>query len=167
MSETITEERQMGKATPPEAKGKRVMTTEEKERAEQAQKLYCDVCEESGLKVSSWQHFDAWKEYVDGKVNETVLAERAETELAEFAKSFGKYLVIEKEDPTPSEDDEKKQRAKRANRIYRKLCEASGLTLCFLSSFSTWSDFVEGRITEEEFLEQAKLEVEKMVQASR
>lgn len=147
-------------------KEKQVMTTEEKERAEQADKLYCEVCEESGLKVSSWQHFDAWKEYVDGKVNETVLAERAETELVEFAKSFGKYLVIRKEDPSNSDDAEKKQRAKRANRIYRKLCEASGLTLCFLSSFSTWSDFVEGRITEAEFLEQAKLEVEKMVRES-
>ena len=143
------------------------MTKEQQERSERAHKLYCDVCEESGLQVSSWQNFDAWKEYVDGKVSETVLNEKAQTEITEFARSFGKYLVIEKEDPTPSDDDDKKARAKRANRIYRKLCEAAGLTLCFLNSFATWSDFVEGRITEAEFLEQARSEVDKMVQASR
>lgn len=156
----------MAKSPLPDENEKQGLTKEEQERAEQAQKLYCDVCEERGLKVSSWQNFDGWKEYVDGKVNETVLTEKAQEELVEFAKSFGKYLVIEKEDPTTSGDAEKRQRAKRANRIYRKLCEAAGLKLCFLNSFGTWSDFVEGRITESEFLEQAKLEVEKMVRAS-
>jgi hypothetical protein len=165
-SELNTEEGHMVQSSLSDENEKQAMTKEKKERDEQAQKLYCDVCEESGLKVSSWQNFDAWKEFVDGKVNEAVLTEKAETELVEFAKSFGKYLVIEKEDPTASDDADKKERAKRANRIYRKLCEASGLTLCFLSSFSTWSDFVEGRITESEFLEQAKLEVEKMVRQS-
>ena len=141
-------------------------TKEEEERTEQAQQVYCDACEESGLKVSSWQNFDAWTEFVDGKVDEAILTERAQTELAEFAKSFGKFLVIEKEDPTHSDDTERKERAKRANKIYRRLCEAAGLKLCFFSSFSTWSDFVEGKITESEFLEQAKLEIDKMVRES-
>lgn len=66
------------------------MTKEQQERSEQAHKLYCDVCEESGLKVSSWQNFDAWKEYVDGKVSETVPNEKAqatETEFLEQARS--------------------------------------------------------------------------------
>ena len=152
----------MGKSFQPEKSEKQTMTEEEEERTEQAQKVYCDACEESGLKVSSWQNFDAWQEFVDGKVDETVLTEKAQTELEEFAKSFGKFLVIEKEDPTHSDDTERKERAKRANKIYRRLCEAAGLTLCFFNSFSTWSDFVEGRITESEFLEQAKLEIDKM-----
>jgi hypothetical protein len=132
------------------------------ERTEQADQVLCEACEEGGIRVSSWQDFGAWQEYVDGKINDTVLADKAQTELAEFAKSFGKYLVIEKEDPTPS-DAKKKERVKRANRIYRTLCEAIGLSFCFFNNFATWSDYVEGNITEQEFLEQAKMEVEKMV----
>ena len=136
------------------------------DRAEQAGEVYCEACEEKGIKVSSWQEFDAWKEYVDGKIDEQILADKAETELAEFGKTFGKYLVIEKEDPTPSDGGEKKERVKHANRIYRKLCDATGLTLCFLNGFGTWSDFVDGKISEPEFLEKAKLEVEKMVKGA-
>jgi len=141
-------------------------TTEDPERSEQASQLICEACEEGGLKVSSWKNFDAWQEYVDGTINENVLAAKAQTELTEFAKSFGKYLVIEKEDPSPSEDAEKKERVKRANKIYRTLCETTGLTFCFFNSFAVWSDYVQGKISETEFLEKAKLEVEKMVGAS-
>jgi hypothetical protein len=144
----------------------KTMTEEEKERAEQADQVYCEACEEKGIKVSSWKNFDAWNEFVDGAVSETVLEDKAEVELAEFAKRFGKFLVIEKEDPTRSDDAEKKERVKRANRIYRKLCEAAGLTFCFFNKFATWSDYVEGKISESEFLEEAKFEVEKMVRES-
>jgi hypothetical protein len=133
------------------------------ERTEKADRLLCEACEDGGIKVSSWQDFDAWQEYVDGKIDDTVLADKAQLELSEFAKSFGKYLVIEKEDPTSPGESDKKARVKRANRIYRTLCDASGLSFCFFNSFSAWSDYVEGKITEQEFLEQAKSEVEKMV----
>jgi hypothetical protein len=142
------------------------MTKEEKERAEQANQVYCEACEEKGIKVSSWKNFDAWNEFVDGAVSETVLTDKAEVELAEFAKRFGKFLVIEKEDPTRSDDTEKKERVKRANRIYRRLCEAAGLTFCFFNNFATWSDYVEGKISESEFLEESNLEVEKMIRES-
>ena len=145
---------------------KKAVNEESEVRAEQADEVYCEACEESGVKVSSWQEFDAWKEYVDGNIDERLLADKAETELAEFAKSFGKYLVIEKEDPTPSDNDGKKERVKRANRIYRKLCDATGLTFCFLNGFGAWSDFVDGKISEVEFLQKAKLEVEKMVKGT-
>jgi len=137
--------------------------TKDQERTEQAGQVICDACEEGGIKVSSWKDFNAWQEYVDGSINENVLKDKAQAELAEFAKSFGKYLVIEKEDPTPPDDAERKDRVKRANKIYRTLCEATGLTFCFFNNFATWSDYVEGKINETEFLQKAKLEVEKMV----
>ena len=90
----------MAQSFQPDKSEKQPMTTEEEERTEQAQKVYSDACEESGLKVSSWQNFDAWKSLWTGTVDETVLTEKAQMKYAEFAKSFGKYLVIEKEDPT-------------------------------------------------------------------
>lgn len=139
---------------------------QELERTEQAGQLICEACEESGLKVSSWKDFDAWQEYVDGAISDDVLADKARQELDEFEKSFGKYLVIEKEDPSPPEDEEKKERVKRANKIYRMLCDASGLKFCFFTNFSAWSDYVQGKVSEIDFLSKAKLEVEMMVRES-
>jgi len=156
-------ERVMERTSQGDEDEKKMLDEEGEGRAGKADEAYCEACEEKGIKVSSWEEFDAWKKYVDGKIDEQILADKAETELAEFAKSFGKYLVIAKEDPTPSDGGEKKERVKHANKIYRKLCDATGLTLCFLNSFGTWSDFVDGKISEVEFLEKAKLEVEKMV----
>jgi hypothetical protein len=153
----------MGHTSQGDKKEQKFVDEEGEGRAEKAGEAYCEACEEKGIKVSSWEEFDAWKKYVDGKIDEEILAVKAGAELTEFAKSFGKYLVVEKEDPTPSDDEKQKERVKRANRIYRKLCDATGLTFCFLNSFSTWSDFVEGKISESELLEKAKLEVEKMV----
>jgi hypothetical protein len=41
--------------------------------------------------------------------------------------------------------------------------KATGLTFCFFNSFTVWSDYVQGKMNEKDFLEKAKLEVEKMV----
>jgi hypothetical protein len=142
------------------------LAAEERERTEQAGQLICEACEERGLKVSSWKDFDAWQEYVDGVISDEVLADKARLELDEFAKNFGKYLVIEKEDPSPPEDEERKERVKRANKIYRTLCDAGGLTFCFFMNFSAWSDYVQGKMSEMDFLAKAKLEVERMVRES-
>jgi hypothetical protein len=143
------------------------LTTEDQDRTGKADQGICEACEEGGIKVSSWKEFDAWQEYVDGTINENVLAVKAQTELTEFAKSFGKYLVIEKEDPSPPEDAEKRERVKRANKIYRTLCDTTGLTFCFFKNFAAWSDYTEGKISEIDFLEKAKMEVEKMVSESK
>jgi hypothetical protein len=150
--------------TPQDEKDKTTeLASEDQDRTEQAGQVICDACEESGVKVSTWKEFDAWQEYVDGTINETALADKAQTELAEFARTFGKYLVIDKEDPGTHEDPEKKERVKRANKAYRALCDATGLTFCFFSNFAAWSDYIQGNISETEFLEQAKAEVETMV----
>lgn len=139
------------------------LAAEDLERTEQAAQLICEACEERGLKVSSWKDFDAWQEYVDGIISDEVLADKARSELDEFAKSFGKYLVIENEDPAPPEDVERKERVRRANKIYRTLCDASGLTFCFFKNFAAWSDYIQGKMSEADFLTKARQEVEKMV----
>ncbi len=159
-------ESHMGNSSEDDRREEKGMAKEKKKRAEQADQVYGEACEQKGIKVSSWENFDAWNEFVEGAVSETVLTDKAEAELAEFAKRFGKFLVINKEDPTDSDDAEKKERVKRANKIYRKLCEAAGLTFCFFNNFATWSDYAEGKISEAEFLEAAKLEVEKMIHES-
>ncbi len=133
-----------------------------KSREEKAEKITCRACEESGLKVSSWEDFSAWQDFVDGKITEDELVEKAREELDRFSSKFGKYLVIKKEEP-PREDPDKKKRVKRANKIYKDVCDKGGIELCFFSNFSTWKDFVEGKMDEDEFHEKAKIELEKLV----
>lgn len=138
------------------------LTDEQKNRASAADEAYCRACEEKGVKVCAWRDFDAWSKFVDGKIDEAKLEQEAKVELAEFSRNFGKYLVIEKEDPETDKDDERKLRAKRANSIYRKVCEDRKIGLCFFNNFGTWSDYVEGKISDAEFYEKANLEVDKI-----
>ena len=136
----------------------------QKERAIQANEVYKKLCEEMGMRVCSWRSFEAWQEFVDEKIGESQLTERARNELDQFSKTFGKYLVVEREDPKPVEEEtEKKERAKQANKIYKSVCNDTGLTACFFNNFSTWSEYVKGNIDESEFYEKAKEEVEKML----
>ena len=145
------------------ANGREEQTEVAEERKDRANETYCRNCAESGLKVSAWQDFPAWMAFVEGQIEETQLAEQARTEVEQFARVFGKYVIIEKEEAKPPhEEDEKKKRAKRANKIYRQVCGEVGMTVCFFHDFNSWSQYVEGKIGEEEFLERVKQEVKAM-----
>lgn len=61
------------------------------------------------------------------------------------------------------EEQEKRNRAKRASRIYRKICSDAGLSECFFTDFSTWSEFVEGKMNEGEFSRIAESVAKEMV----
>ena len=141
---------------------------EERERASRAMDLLAGLCKDSNVKVSTWQNFSAWKQYVDGKISDPELNDQAKLELDEFAEKFGKYLVIDEESPKPYKDDPiKRARAKLANKIYKKLCEDAGIDLCFFTDFSSWSDYVRGAIGEAEFSERAKAELQRRIVARR
>ena len=55
-------------------------------------------------------------------------------------------------------DESKKRLAKRANQIYRSLCEQFQLNECFFYGFRYWSEFVDGKISEASFYENARAE---------
>jgi hypothetical protein len=141
------------------------MSEVQKERAIHANKVFCKACEENGLKVCSWENFSAWKEFVDGKIGENQLVEQAEDELKQFRDTFQKYTIVSSEevDQTSKEKDVRNERAKLANKLYKKACTDSGMNNCFFKDFGTWSDYVHGKIGETEFLEKAEMEVKKMV----
>jgi hypothetical protein len=115
------------------------------------------------MRVSNWMDFAAWKSYVRGDIEERELSEQAKKEVEDLAAKFGKYVIIKEEEPESLRDyPVERERAGLANKIYRKICHDMGLTLCFFSDFSTWSDYVKGKIGEAEFYERAKDEAEKM-----
>ena len=135
----------------------------EEEKIQEAGQIVCKACEDSGLKVSSWEDFPAWKEFVAGEITEEELVERARRELNDTSRVFGKYLVMDREDPAIREKEvRKRELAKQANRIYRELCDAEGLTMCFFKDFGAWGDFVGGHISEAEFLERVRDEANRI-----
>lgn len=144
------------------------LTEAQRERALHANSVYSEACKENGLRVFSWQNFRAWQDYVNGKINDTELSEKARTELDQFSKSFGKYVLMKKDDPRhAAEKTGERERAKRANKIYREVCGATGMTVCFFHDFISWCDFVEGKIDETEFYERVKEEIMEMAEEER
>ena len=134
-----------------------------RKRAIEAKRTYCNVCEEYGVKACSWESFSGYQDYVAGRIDESELAGRADEEIKDLTRTFGKYTVVDKEKSVASsEEDEKRKRARAANTVYKRICSESGLGRCFFSNFGIWSDYVQGRIDETEFSEKARLEVEKM-----
>ncbi len=92
------------------------------------------------------------------------LKEQAKAEMNNLAKTFGKYVVIKEKEPlSVRKNPIERETARLANRIYKKICEDMKISLCFFSDFSTWSDYVRGRIGEAEFHSRARVEAEKMI----
>jgi hypothetical protein len=145
----------------------KAMKDVEKERALFAKEVYCKACEENGIKVCTFESFPGWREYVEGEIGESELSQRAQEELADFRKTFFKYTIIyrEEEQTSRNEDEGKKHRQKAANKIYQKLCKEYGLRQCFFTEFNAWSEYVQGRLGEAEFMERARQEAAKMLQS--
>ncbi len=145
----------------------KAMKDVEKERAVFAKKVYCNACEEIGIKACSFESSAAWREFVDGRIEESELSERAREEMKDFKKAFSKYTIVtEEEEKVPSEDAMRKHRARLANKIYKEVCSESGLSECFFNGFAAWSDYVQGRIGDAQLMERAKSEAAKMVDSN-
>ncbi len=70
----------------------------------------------------------------------------------QYSQTFGKYLSDKDGGKKFSEEDRlMRERAKRANRIYKQVCEDLQLDACFFSNFGEWSEYVEGKMSDAEF----------------
>ncbi|MGO8942127.1 MAG: hypothetical protein ACLQJ7_00430 [Syntrophobacteraceae bacterium] len=70
----------------------------------------------------------------------------------QYSQTFGKHLS-DKDGGEKFSEGKKliRERAKKANRIYRKICEDLDMDACFFSNFGEWSDYVEGKMSDAEF----------------
>ena len=70
----------------------------------------------------------------------------------QYSQTFGKHLSDKDGGEKFSEEEKlRRERAKKANRIYRKVCEDLNMDACFFSNFGEWSDYVEGKMSDAEF----------------
>jgi len=165
-SRAIMEELEMEKATEQSGCGKDKEGEAMEDRCDRACEVCGEACEASGLKVSSWGDFDARTDFIEGKIDEGELSRRAASEVSHHARAFGKYLVIDQEEPQSERDEERKRdRARQANKIYKKVCDEAEMKLCFFSDFSSWSDYVKGELTDAELFDRARQEAQKIAEA--
>ncbi|MFZ0929217.1 MAG: hypothetical protein WAN11_11490 [Syntrophobacteraceae bacterium] len=135
---------------------------ETREKAIFATKVFCRLCDEHKIKTCSWEKSPTWNEYVEGKIDEAELSLTAEANVRDFVKMFSDYKDLETPVVNVPQEDQKKRRTRIANKIYRNACTKSGLNHCFFKNFSTWSEYVNGAIDEDAFIESAIFEVLKM-----
>ncbi len=134
----------------------------EAQRTMRASDLCRQMCEERGVNIASLHEFEAWSRFVEGSIGEGQLGDMAREEVSDLLKSFGRYIVVDSraESKLREEEEEKRKRARKASEIYRQACRDVGVGLFFFEDFSSWSDFVEGKMGEEEFYEKARIELE-------
>lgn len=144
------------------------MREQDVQRTLLANEFYLRIFKESGLPIVSWYEFSSWKEFVDGNISESQLSDQAKLEMQELSKSFGKFVFVDKNEERRrlDEEQEKRERAKQANKIYRKVCQDEGLEVSFFQDFVSWSDYVEGKIDEDEFYDRARAEVKRVLARS-
>lgn len=85
----------------------------------------------------------------------------------QYSELFGKYIHYARNDRARRDQEEAKrrERAKRANGIFRMIYKSSGLAPLFFDNFLLWSDYVEGKMSEEEFMEKVREEASRKVEA--
>ena len=143
---------------------------DKQERIKHANKTYCAEHEEQeGVEICSWEDMPGWSSFLNGEITESELSDQAGDEMAQFAQTFSKFTVVDKEKKEPSSDDDsvRKERAKIANRIYRKACIDSGKSFCFFKNFTSWQKFVHGEIEDAEFYKMAVEDIRKAVEELR
>ncbi|MHC1725786.1 MAG: hypothetical protein AB9866_07250 [Syntrophobacteraceae bacterium] len=136
------------------------------ERAKKANKTYCDGHGQHGIEPCNWEEMPGYDKFLKGEITESELSRQAKEELAQLTKSFSKYLQVdtEKENRAASETRSKEEKAKIANKIYRKACGESGKDLCFFKNFTAWQEFVNGDLKDDEFYEKALDEIKKVAE---
>jgi hypothetical protein len=87
-----------------------------------------------------------------GDMGQSPLDEQAIKGFEQYAQIFGKYLADKEGEKNFSEEEkQRRERAKKANRIYKQVCEDLRLGACFFNNFGDWSEYVDGRMSDAEF----------------
>lgn len=139
---------------------------EREKRISKANKAFCKASEENGIEICSWEDMPGYKSFLSEEITEDQLSEQAKQEISQIAKTFSKYTIVEKQETPEEKESSFRKRARDATQIYKKACADSGKSNCFFRNFSSWQDFVEGRIGEDTLYEKAVEEVRQLLENS-
>jgi len=102
--------------------------------------------------------------FASSDMGQNTLDEQARRSFEQYSQTFGKYLLDKHGEKNFSEEEKlRRQRAKKANRIYRQVCEDLRLTTIFFNNFGDWSEYVEGRMDDAEFYGHAMTRARQMM----
>ncbi len=91
--------------------------------------------------------------------------EQARSGYEQYSQTFGKYLSGKDKGKDFSEEEKaRKDRAKKAVKIYKQVCEDLRLKACFFSNFGEWHDYVGGRMSDGEFATLAAARARQMME---
>ena len=78
--------------------------------------------------------------------------QRTAENFGQRAQTFGSSFPDKYGEKKFSKDEKLvRERARKANRIYKQVCEDLQLDACFFSNFGEWREYVEGRMSDDEF----------------
>ncbi|MFZ2445741.1 MAG: hypothetical protein WAW37_05250 [Syntrophobacteraceae bacterium] len=104
---------------------------------------------------------------ITGGVGQGSYDEQAKRGFEQYSQTFGKFLTAKEEGNEFSEQEQQKRdRAKKANKIYKRACEDVGLKACFFNNFGDWSEYIDGRMSDAEFHTNAVERARQMVAES-
>ncbi len=99
-----------------------------------------------------------------GDMGQNPMDEQARRSFEQYSQTFGKYLSDKEGEKNFSEEDKlRRERAKKANRMYKQVCEDLRLDACFFSNFGDWSAYVDGRMSDDEFHGHAIIRAQQMM----
>ncbi|MGC8490722.1 MAG: hypothetical protein ACP5SH_03180 [Syntrophobacteraceae bacterium] len=87
-----------------------------------------------------------------GFMGQNPVDQRTAENFGQRAQTFGNGFPDKYGEKKFSKDEEQvRERARKANRIYKQVCEDLQLNACFFSNFGEWKEYVEGRMSDDEF----------------
>jgi len=99
-----------------------------------------------------------------GDMRQNPLDGQAVKSFEQYSQTFGKYLSDKEGEKNFSEEEKlRRERAKKANRIYKQVCEDLRLSAFFFNNFGDWSEYVDGRMDDAEFYGHAKTRAQQMM----
>lgn len=103
--------------------------------------------------------------FFGGEMSQDSLDEQSRRSLEQYSQTFGKYSKDGHREFS-EEEKQKRDRAKKANKIYKQVCEDIGLKACFFSNFGVWSEYIDGKMSDAEFQMNAVERAREMVAES-
>ena len=103
-------------------------------------------------------------QFASGDMGQNPLDEQAGRSFEQYSQIFGKYLSDKEGEKNFSEEEKlRRERAKKANRIYKQVCKDLSLSAFFFNNFGDWSEYVEGKMSDAEFQGHAITRAQKMM----